>query len=158
MHVFSTGFETLLTMYRSLLGESHRYWFHTPMEIGVYVIYELVVVILMLNVLIAVVGDSYEYSIIRARTTFVETRRELIVELETLGLTNLDGSNCIGRFNNFARRANFWLSKRFEPIVKMFGGGSDEDDDPKPAGRGRGQTGGPHRTNAARPIPLLPAH
>ena len=159
MHVFSTFFETLLTMYRTLLGESHRYWFHTPMEIGVYVIYELVVVILMLNVLIAVVGDSYEYSIIRARTTFVETRVELIVELETLGLTNTDGSNMFGMINKFGRRANRQLSRCFRPIMDMFDDGSDEEDDPMPAGRGgKGLTGGPHRTNAPRPIPPPPAH
>ena len=88
MNTFRTVFETLLTMFRCVLGESHRYWFHSAMDISIYVLYEIIVVILMLNVLIAVVGDSYEYSIIRARTTFVETRVELVVELETLGLTD----------------------------------------------------------------------
>ena len=58
-------YESLITMYRLLLGETHRYWFHDGVELSLYVSYELIVVILMLNVLIAVVSDSYEYSIIR---------------------------------------------------------------------------------------------
>ena len=53
---------------------------------GVFTTYELIVSVLMLNVLIAVVGDSYEYSVVRARCTFIEMRIELIVELEVFGI------------------------------------------------------------------------
>jgi hypothetical protein len=111
MHPFLTSWETLLSMFRILLGETHRYWFHSPMEIGLYVSYELVVVILMLNVLIAVVGDSYEYSIIRARTTFLETRVELVVELETLGMTNPSPDTIPGLVNHTLRKWNHKVSR-----------------------------------------------
>ena len=40
MHPFKTAFETLMTMYRILLGETHRYWFHDPFELSIYVCYE----------------------------------------------------------------------------------------------------------------------
>ena len=109
MNTFRTVFETLLTMFRCVLGESHRYWFHSAMDISIYVLYEIIVVILMLNVLIAVVGDSYEYSIIRARTTFVETRVELVVELETLGLTDP-----YTRINKWVRE----VQKKMAPVKK----------------------------------------
>ena len=64
-----------------------------------------------------------------------------------------------GMINKFGRRANRQLSRCFRPIMDMFDDGSDEEDDPMPAGRGgKGLTGGPHRTNAPRPIPPPPAH
>ena len=105
-------------MYRTILGETHRYWFRDEFELGLYVTYELIVVILMLNVLIAVVGDSYEYSIIRARTTFIECRVELVVELETLGLTQPTNKTFCGRTNLAWRRGNRWLNEKVWELGK----------------------------------------
>jgi hypothetical protein len=44
-------------------------------------------VIIMLNVLIAVVSDSYDYAMTRASGLFLRTRLVLVAELDALGLT-----------------------------------------------------------------------
>jgi len=41
----------------------------------------------MLNVLIAVVSDSYDYAMTRASGLFLRTRLVLVAELDALGLT-----------------------------------------------------------------------
>jgi hypothetical protein len=46
------------------------------------------VVIILLNVLIAVVSDSYFYAKTKARQLFLRARLELIAELDALGLTD----------------------------------------------------------------------
>ena len=44
-------------------------------------------VIVMLNVLIAVVSDLYDYAMTRASGLFLRTRLVLVAELDALGLT-----------------------------------------------------------------------
>jgi hypothetical protein len=46
------------------------------------------VVIILLNVLIAVVSDSYSYAKTKARQLFLRSRLELIAELDALGLSD----------------------------------------------------------------------
>lgn len=43
------------------------------------------VVVVMLNVLIAVVSDAYDYSMTRAQQLFLRTRLQLVAELDALG-------------------------------------------------------------------------
>jgi len=45
-----------------------------------------------LNVLIAVVSDSYDLAMTRAENLFLRTRLELVAELDSLGFTTVEGS------------------------------------------------------------------
>jgi len=59
-------------------------WFSSPLLVVLFVSYACLVTILLLNILIAVVSDSYEYAQIRSRVLFRRARLELAAELEAL--------------------------------------------------------------------------
>ena len=69
-----------------LLGDFDRDVYGTPFEVALFVSYTFLVVIVMLNVLIAVISDSYDYAQIRAAKLFVRTRVEIAAELVGLGV------------------------------------------------------------------------
>merc|ERR1719191_1482978 len=99
-----------------MLGNYDRSWFHQQGELipdigdkvlseTIFVIFMLVVNILMLNVLIAVVSDSYDYARIRSQKIFLRTRLERTAEFDLLGLT----TDCWPRLQERVH----WLEKLF---------------------------------------------
>ena len=48
-----------------------------------------IVFVLCVNLLVAVVGDSYDFAMLRARKLFLRTKLQLIAEFEALGLTTM---------------------------------------------------------------------
>merc|ERR1711904_30105 len=81
-----------------MMGNYNRVWFNQQDEAWpdpgakvisgtIFVIFMLVVNILMLNVLIAVVSDSYDYARIRSQKIFLRSRLERTAEFDLMGLT-----------------------------------------------------------------------
>merc|ERR1711904_157941 len=99
-----------------MMGNYNRVWFNQQDEAWpdpgakvisgtIFVIFMLVVNILMLNVLIAVVSDSYDFARIRSHKIFLRTRLERTAEFDLLGLTTNSWPRLQQRLN--------WLEKRF---------------------------------------------
>jgi hypothetical protein len=56
---FDTAAEAMLSVFRMMIGDFEREWFDTPVELFLFLSYTFLVMVMMLNVLIAVVSDSY---------------------------------------------------------------------------------------------------
>ena len=88
---FETVRETLLSVFRMMLGDFQRGWFSTDNDqiddasVLVFVTFVFVCNIVLLNVLIAVVSDSYDYAQTRAANLFLRARIELAAELVAVG-------------------------------------------------------------------------
>jgi hypothetical protein len=90
---FRTVGESFITLFRMMLGDFDREWFiqrtysvnffSTCLFIG----YMIIVFIVMLNVLIAVVCDNYDYAMSKSRELFLRTRLALVAGLELQGYT-----------------------------------------------------------------------
>jgi len=91
---FGSGYEAVVTSSLMSMGVFSRDWFLDEdneekshvMEFYLFV-FLFVIFIIMLNVLIAVVSDSYDYASTQAETLFLVSRFELVAELDALGLT-----------------------------------------------------------------------
>ena len=81
---FWTMEETLVTVYRMMIGDFERDWFGSTFTLLLFLGYTFIVMILMLNILIAVVSDSYDYAVIKSRQLFCRTRLELAAELDVM--------------------------------------------------------------------------
>ena len=74
-----------------MAGDFERSWFLTDSDeidhtaVSVFVAYQFLINIVLLNVLIAVVSDSYDYAQIRAAKLFMRARIELAAELVAIG-------------------------------------------------------------------------
>ena len=105
---FQTVGDTLFTMYRVMLGDYSDEWsdaFESKASSQytkiVFVVYMFLGTIVMLNVLIAVVSDSYDGAIARARGLFLRARLQFVAEMDaTFALTaatyashSLDGAD-----------------------------------------------------------------
>ena len=76
--------EYYLSVYSILLGdygEFNREDFHTPFSVFLVVLFSFMVVIVLLNVLIAIVSDSYEKCLIRSQFLFGRARVMILAEL-----------------------------------------------------------------------------
>lgn len=76
--------EYYLRVYTVLLGDFgdwERDDFHTPLAVTLIVLFSFMVVIVLLNVLIAIVSDSYEKCLIRSQYLFGRARVMILAEL-----------------------------------------------------------------------------
>ena len=70
-----------------MFANFERSWFtgtdavSTASSVTLFVLYMFIVLVMMLNILIAVVGDSYDWALIRARKLFIGARLRLVAEL-----------------------------------------------------------------------------
>ena len=95
---WGTVSNSIITIISFVLSEADRDMFASelyPESLAVlatliFVVFISFVVIVMLNVLIAVVSDSYDYAMTRATQLFLRTRLQLVAELDSLGLTEED--------------------------------------------------------------------
>jgi hypothetical protein len=93
--VFTDKWESVLTSVLMSMGVFDRNWFQanegdgttTNLLVFYFFAFLFVVFIIMLNVLIAVVSDSYDFATTQAKTLFLVSRFELVAELDALGLT-----------------------------------------------------------------------
>ena len=76
--------ETLVSVYRMMIGDFERDWFSSMFMLLLFLGYTFIVMILMLNILIAVVSDSYDYAVIKSRQLFCRARLELAAELDVM--------------------------------------------------------------------------
>ena len=97
---FSTFGETLLTMYRMMLGDFERDWFSSKesdtvalVAVMLFIIFTFMVMVLLLNMLIAIISDSYDYAMIRAEQLFLQARIDLAAELVAVGVATSDAKN-----------------------------------------------------------------
>merc|ERR1711998_428232 len=83
---FGSFGETMLTMFNmGMLGDFDRDVFGDDIvAVALFVCFIILVVIMMLNVLIAIVSDSYENAMVRSRQLFLRSRLELAAELELI--------------------------------------------------------------------------
>jgi hypothetical protein len=84
-----------MTMFRmGLLGDFKREWFLSS-STGIapdllFMLVMLVICILLLNVLIAVVSDKYDFAQTRSRELLLEARLEEVAEFDAMGITRID--------------------------------------------------------------------
>ena len=106
---FERYFEAFLSMYRVLMGDfGNRFVFgdfgsgdESPMHDFMdwwlqlcFLTFTVVGMILMLNILIAVVSDSYEYAVICSRPLFLDARISLVADLNANSFTSRDTKRC----------------------------------------------------------------
>ena len=113
--------ETGLTAYRMLFGDFDRDWFRTKRGNGainrfaviLFVCFQFLVGIVLLNILIAVVSDSYEYCMEQGEFNHAQVRLNIAAEFESLGLS--EASDLNKRIRKFARGSILgqnWLAYR----------------------------------------------
>lgn len=83
-----------LSVFRMMLGDFSPTWFEISEEPddqwiadGLFCLYMIFVMIFMLNVLIAVVSDSYDCARVKATNLFRRARFEFVAQLDTIGAT-----------------------------------------------------------------------
>jgi len=90
---FQTFGQAGLSVFQMIMGNFEREWFEadtlnlSALSVFLFILFMFFVVIVMLNVLIAVVSDSYDLAMTRAENLFLRTRLELVAELDALGVT-----------------------------------------------------------------------
>ena len=92
--------ETLVSVWRLLLGDFGAKYDFADFASGegplprdwfilfCFIIFTIIGLVLMLNILIAVVSDSYEHAQINARPLFLIARISLVAELDSMGLSS----------------------------------------------------------------------
>jgi len=138
---FSTPVETLTSAYRLMLGDFERDWFDQPLTLLMFFAYTFIANIMMLNMLIAVVSDSYECAIIKSKLLFRRARLELVAEFDTMitiwrgsmGGVRAGPGGAYAELQQVERAAvetpsSSWVWRTLAHAIKM-GGGDDEGGD-----------------------------
>jgi len=92
---FASTSEAFVTIFRMAIGDFDRDWFRddsakaASLATALFVAFELLANVLMLNVLIAVVSDSFEDAQTRGRQIFLQTQLEQVALFDSLGLTTV---------------------------------------------------------------------
>jgi len=93
---FSSLGDSFLTTYTMMLGGYNRWWFDsssvavTNFSISAFAIFMFVVYIVLLNMLIAIVGDSYAFAMTKAPLLFDETQCAMSIEHIVTGVVYLN--------------------------------------------------------------------
>lgn len=93
---FHSPFYSFLSVYQMIFGDFQIVWFQTETQsltacsIVLFMLFMFFVVVVMLNVLIAIVSDSYDFALTRSEKLFLRARLQLLAELDALGLTKTD--------------------------------------------------------------------
>ena len=84
-HLLSLAWRAaVFTMWRGMLGDFDVDALEQPMSIVVFAIFQFVVVVLMMNLIIAIMGDSYEKVKENETTEALHERAKIIVDMELL--------------------------------------------------------------------------
>jgi hypothetical protein len=81
---FGTIYVSVWSTYQIMLGQFPEDNFSRFAPACLFLIYTLIVMIVMLNVLIAVVSDGYDYAMTKSKRLFFKARLELVAELDHL--------------------------------------------------------------------------
>jgi hypothetical protein len=105
-------------VYRMMIGDFEREWFPTPFTLGLFLAYMFVVMILMLNVLIAVVSDSYDFAVIRSQVLF---RRACVPGDRTraLGVNGHRTRHCAASASHLCARCRSSRCRRLELAAEL---------------------------------------
>jgi hypothetical protein len=93
---FHSPFFSFLSVYQMIMGQFEVEWYQaespglTACSVLLFLVFMFFVVVVMLNVLIAIVSDSYDYALTRSEKLFLRARLVLVAELDALGLTKTD--------------------------------------------------------------------
>jgi hypothetical protein len=79
---FGTIYVSTWSTYQIMLGQFPKDNFSRFAPACLFLIYTLIVMIVMLNVLIAVVSDGYDYAMTKSKPLFFKARLELVAELD----------------------------------------------------------------------------
>jgi len=121
-NAFHSPAYAMMSVYMMVFGQFERDWFQaktkalTAFSVAMFLLYSFFVVIVMLNVLIAIVSDSYDYALTRARPIFLRARLVLVAELDTrlaALLPQLAPHQRLGRQPRQRRRWRRWWRQRF---------------------------------------------
>jgi len=110
---FSSIENTAGTLYTFLLGTFETDAYPTYFSYALFLAYSFIVVIILLNVLIAIVGDSYDGVLVKSEELFWRSRLELVAEISTTFEWLLCGQN---EWENRLRRANATVEKKIREI------------------------------------------
>jgi len=138
---------SMLVLYRVMLGDFGGFKATSEYDVAIFVAYTFLVMVMMLNILIAVVSDSYDYAQIRARQLFLSARLDLVAEMDAIGIASQAqfqrsdfgrGPGCsAGEYQDLegmgAARPNgtgigSWLVGQLSSIFRMSSTVEDEDD------------------------------
>ena len=119
---FETGSVTIMTLYGMVLGNYEYDDFTDRFTLCLSIFYMLLVVIVMTNVLIAIVSDSYDSAMVRSSELFWRARLELVAEVSS---TFKYIFKCFPTVETYDRWLE-WLKKQdgggpFEEILKAIG-------------------------------------
>lgn len=99
--------ESLLSMYRMMLGDNDRDWFHVSdnahasrFMVFMFVIYSFFVTVILLNILIAVISDSYDYSMSNAQRIYMRAKLLSAAAVLTKNYYNEDYFRILQKFYN----------------------------------------------------------
>ncbi|GMI30895.1 hypothetical protein TeGR_g10828 [Tetraparma gracilis] len=101
---FDTIAATGVTLYSMLLGDYDPDQFPTTYAYAISVVFMFIIVIVMLNVLIAIVSDSYDNAMVKSTELFWLARLELVAEVSTTF------KNTIGRIDY--EKVDEWAQSR----------------------------------------------
>jgi len=93
---FHSPFFSFLSVFQMIFGEFQVVWYQaeskglTACSVILFILFMFFVVVVMLNVLIAIVSDSYDFALTRSEKLFLRARLVLVAELDALGLTKTD--------------------------------------------------------------------
>lgn len=84
--LFDKIHSTFFSLYLMLLGklDEPEPFYASPLATALFMLYSFVVFIILLNVLIAIVGDSYDAVLVKSTELFWRSRLELIAEINTV--------------------------------------------------------------------------
>ena len=82
---FETWTATSKTLYSMILGEFDKTAYSDTWSFILFLMYSMLVVIILLNVLIAIVGDSYDSVLVKSEEMYWRARLYLIAKVKTTG-------------------------------------------------------------------------
>ena len=74
----------LFTMWRGMLGDFDVETLEQPISVAMFVFFQFIVVVLMMNLIIAIMGDSYEMVKENETIEALHERAKIIVDMELL--------------------------------------------------------------------------
>ena len=74
----------VFTMWRGMLGDFDTGALDQPISIVVFALFQFVVVVMMMNLIIAIMGDSYEKVKENETTEALHERAKIVVDMELL--------------------------------------------------------------------------
>jgi len=119
---FASPMRTLDTLYQMMLGEYERDNFPDIFTTLLSFLFMVLVVVVMMNVLIAIVSDSYDNAMVRSNELFWRARLELVAEVSTTFKQVLARMPTVERWEEFSDNRG---ERSGKPLEWYFDGNDD---------------------------------